>query len=231
MQTEHLLLLPGMMCDARQWQAQVDNLAVNTLVADFSSGSSIAALAANVLREAPPRFAVAGLSMGGIVAFEIWRQAQERVTHLALIDTNPFADTDERKTLRMEQIGRVLDGELRELAVDSLKPLYLAAANRNDEALLQTLLNMALDLGPDVFTEQSIALRDRPDSADTLSSIDVPTAVICGREDRLCPVSHHEFMAGRIARAELTVLEDCGHIAPMEQPAAVNALLTKLLSH
>ena len=168
--------------------------------------------------------------MGGIVAFELWRQAPDRITHLALIDTNPFADTDEKKSLRMEQIGRVLDGQLRELAVDSLKPLYLAEANRNDDALLQTLLDMALDLGPGVFREQSLALRDRPDSAGLLPDIDIPVAVVCGREDRLCPVSYHEYMADQIPGAELTVLDDCGHIAPMEQPSAVNELLLRLLS-
>ena len=229
MAAEHLLLLPGMMCDARLWQHQVAEIGLPTSVADMTGSSDFRALAAAILDRAPARFAVAGLSMGGIVAFELWRQAPERISHLALLDTTPYADAPDRRELRLRQIEQVLDGGLREIATESLKPLYLARAHRDDERLLQTILDMALDLGPDVFRDQSLALRKRPDSVGDLASIDVPTTVICGAEDQLCPVAWHEFMAERIVDAELIVIPECGHLSPMESPNIVTAALRDLL--
>lgn len=224
------MLLPGMMCDARMWQAQIDALEVPALVPHLGKHDNLADMAASVLADAPDEFAIAGLSMGGILAFEIWRQAPTRVSHLALIDTNPFADAPQRKSLRLEQIEQVLAGELRKLAVESLKPLYLAECNRDDNELLETILDMAIDLGPEVFRRQSLALRNRQDSAALLADICCPAAVICGREDTLCPVAYHEYMAARIPGADLLIIDDCGHLASMEQPAAVTNELLHLFA-
>ena len=230
MPATNVLLLPGMMCDARMWRVQVDALAVPTFVPDLVGSDNFPQMAATVLADAPEEFALAGLSMGGILAFEIWRQAPQRITHLALIDTNPLADAPDRRSLRLEQIEQVLAGGLRELAIDSLKPLYLAASNRDNEALLETILDMAMELGPEVFRQQSLALRNRPDSIETLSQISCPTTVICGREDTLCPVEYHEYMARRIPGAKLTIIEDCGHLASMEQPQIVTEELLRLFA-
>jgi pimeloyl-ACP methyl ester carboxylesterase len=167
--------------------------------------------------------------MGGILAFEIWRQASERVTHMALLDTNPHAERADRKSLRLRQIEQVSSGRLRELAIEQLKPLYLAQAHRNDEQLLNTILDMSLGLGPDVFRSQSIALRDRIDSVPTLASIDCPTLVLCGAEDVLCPVEYHKLMAERIPSAKLSVIDQCGHLSSLEQPDVVTQLLVELL--
>lgn len=227
-----LVLLPGMMCDARVWRAQCDALAGDCdpiVVADLTQSDSIEGLARDALQQAPPCFALAGLSLGGIVAFECWRRAPERITHLALIDTNPFAEKSERQALRGGEVERARQGELRAMMVDGFKPAYLGSRARSDEALQRTILDMAMDLGAAVFERQSLALRDRPDSADTLPTIDSPTAVVCGEEDVLCPVRYHEHMAGRIPDAELAVLEGCGHLAPMEAPARVNDLLRRLV--
>jgi pimeloyl-ACP methyl ester carboxylesterase len=149
---------------------------------------------------------------------------------MALIDTNPFADSPERQSLRLEQIEQVLSGGLRELAVDSLKPMYLAESNRDDDDLLNVILDMAMDLGPEVFRLQSLALRNRVDSVETLTDISCPTTVICGAEDTLCPVGYHEYMAARIPDATLAIIDDCGHLASMEQPAVVTKLLHSLLA-
>ena len=195
MAADHLVLLPGMMCDERMWAAQLEKLDIPTSVPLTVEFSNFSDAAADILKKAPDEFALAGLSMGGILAFEILRQAPSRVTHLALIDTNPFADSEDRRSLRLEQIERVLDGELRELAVDSLKPMYLAESNRGDDKLLNVILDMALDLGPEVFRLQSLALRNRVDSVDILRFISCPTVVICGAEDTLCP--------GRVSRVHV----------------------------
>jgi len=230
MAADNAVLLPGMMCDARMWQRQIDDLDIPVIVPVTTAFDNVADAAADILQQAPEHFALAGLSMGGILAFEIWRQAPQRISHLALIDTNPFADSPERQSLRLEQIEQVLAGGLRGLAVDSLKPMYLAESNRDDEVLLNIILDMAMDLGPEVFRLQSLALRDRPDSVDTLADIDCPVSVICGGEDTLCPVGYHEYMADRIDDAKLIVIEDCGHLASMEKPEIVSKELRALFA-
>lgn len=230
MAAESLLLLPGMMCDARMWQGQIDCLDIPVIVPLHVDFDNFADTATRILEEAPAKFAVAGLSMGGILAFEIWRQAPHRVTHMALIDTNPFADTPERQSLRLDQIEQVLDGGLRALAVTSLKPMYLAKSNRNDDVLLDIILDMAMDLGPEVFRLQSLALKNRVDSANTLPEIDCPAVVVCGAEDRLCPVAFHEYMATLICDSKLVVIDDCGHLASMEKPEIVTRELRALLA-
>ncbi len=196
----------------------------------MSGANSMAALAQNVLATAPDSFALIGLSMGGILAFELWRQAPERISHLGLIDTNPFAESPERRSLRLEQIDKALNGGLRGMAIESLKPLYLADSNRNNESLLHEILDMAMDLGPDVFRDQSYALLGRSDSTALLPTIDVPTAVICGAEDMLCPPANHEYMASEIPDATLSIIVDCGHLASMEQPEMVTDQIKMLLA-
>jgi len=229
MAAETLLLLPGMLCDARLWTAQTRALDLPVYHADTTVSDNFADMATQVLRDAPPSFALAGLSMGGILAFEVWRQAPWRVTHMALLDTNPHAERTHRKNSRLEEIGKAAAGGLRELAVEQLKPLYLAEAHREDQVLLDTLLDMAMDLGPEVFRSQSLALRDRVDSAPTLQSIDCPVLVACGDEDKLCPVEYHTFMAEKIPHATLSIIENCGHISTLEQPEIVTRLLLELL--
>lgn len=230
MAAENILLLPGMMCDERQWRPQIASFEQAVFHADTTKADNFNDMAAQALAGAPDRFAIAGLSMGGILAFEIWRQAPERVTHMALLDTNPHAEMPERQTLRLKQIETALAGGLRKLAIESLKPLYLAAAHRDDEELLGTILDMALGLGPEVFRTQSLALRDRKDSVPTLQTIDCPTVVMCGVEDTLCPVSYHELMAKTIPNARLRIIENCGHLSSLEQPDIVTEELNILFA-
>ena len=218
-----------MMCDARLWKPQVEALDIHCHVGDLSSHDNLRDMAASVLDAAPASFAVAGLSMGGILAFELWRQAPERITHLALLDTNPHADTPDKRTMRLDQVEQVLSGQLRKLATESLKPAYLAKANRDNQALLDEILAMALDAGEDVFRRQSITLKDRVDSVATLETISCPTTVICGAEDHICPPAYHELMARRIPGARLVVIEDCGHLATLEKPDVINHELQRLL--
>ena len=230
MPADNILLLPGMMCDERLWSHQTKAMSVPVYVADTSKADNFKDMAAQVLAAAPPSFAMAGLSMGGILAFEIWRQSPERVTHLALLDTNPHPDAPNKKAMRFEQIEAAASGRLEELAIESLKPLYLAEKNRNDETMLKTILEMALDLGPEVFERQSLAVMNRPDSVPTLATISCPTSVMCGLEDTICPVRFHEFMAREIPNANLAVIDDCGHLSSMEQPTIITEELLHLFA-
>ena len=227
-----VMILPGMMLDGRAFPGLVEQLqgygAVS--VGDLTRDDSVAKMAARVLASAPARFAVIGLSMGGIVALELWRLARARISHLALLDTTPFADAPERRAVRRQQMQLVAAGRLRDVVVHSLKPRYLAEKHRNDHGLLARILDMALELGPAVFCRQSVALMNRADSSSTLSTIDCPTLVMCGRQDELCPLEVHEKMAHKIPQAQLVVLSDCGHLTPLESPAEVAAAIRRLLA-
>ena len=231
MQLPPVLLLPGMMLDERLYTHQIAVLSsfTDVQVADLTRQESVGAMAEDVLSNAPERFALVGLSMGGIVGFEIWRQARERVTHFALLDTTPYADPPERRVLRDEQIEAAARGELRQLMVESLKPKYLAGESRQKTQLLELIIEMALSLGPEVFRRQSLALRDRESSEATLAAIDCPSLVLCGREDALCPVDVHTRMATAMGRADLILLSGSGHLSPLERPEAVGGALITLL--
>lgn len=221
-----LVLLPGMMCDARLFGPQIaafsGRLAIHA--APITAHDTVAALARGVLEEAPPRFALAGLSMGGIVAMEIVRQAPDRIERLALLDTNPRAELDEVRRGREPQIAKVREGGLRGVMRDELKPNYLAEGPQRQE-VLDLCMAMAMDLGPAVFERQSRALQTRPDQQDTLASVRIPALVLMGREDRLCPLDRHQRMHELIAGSHFEIVDGAGHMPTLERPDAVNRAL------
>ncbi len=223
-----LILLPGMMCDARLFGPQIAALSAlgPVSVADLGGADSIEALARGLWADAPPRVALAGLSMGGIVAMEMLRQAPDRIAGLALMDTNPLAETDEVKARRGPQIDKARAGRLAEVMRDEMKPNYLTEGPRRDE-ILALCMEMALDLGPDVFCRQSVALRDRPDQPETLAAWRGPTLILCGRDDALCPVARHELMHALIPGSRLTIIEGAGHLPTLEQPDQTTAALMR----
>jgi pimeloyl-ACP methyl ester carboxylesterase len=225
-----LVLLPGMMCDARLFAPQIAAFSGRRTVvcAPISAHANITAIAANVLRHTPDRFALAGLSMGGIVAMEILRQAPERVERIALMDTSPLAEADEVKTSRLPQMASVRDGGLATVMRDEMKPNYLSDGPNRD-AVLALCMEMALDLGPDVFLNQSRALMDRCDQTNTLRQAQLPALVLCGRDDTLCPMSRHELMADCLANATLEIIEGAGHLPGLESPEETNAALAHWL--
>ncbi len=231
MTQEPLVLIPGMMCDARLWTPQINAFSRTRAVhlSAITGGGSVQDLAAEVLAQAPDRFALAGLSMGGIVAMEILAQAPERVTRLALLDTNPKAETAAVAKAREPQIAKVAEGQLVPVMRDEMKPNYLAPGPRRTE-VLDLVLDMAVGLGPDVFIAQSRALQTRPDQQGTLRSVRVPSLILCGVHDALCPIHRHELMAALIPNARLVVVDGAGHLPTLEQPHAVNAAFEDWLS-
>jgi pimeloyl-ACP methyl ester carboxylesterase len=214
-----LLLIPGMMCDARMWGGIPAALFPRPVGHVLPIGSdTTAGLAAAILADAPPRFALAGLSMGGIVAMEMLEQAPERIERLALFDTNPLAETPEVQARRMPQIARAMEGGLAAVMRDEMKPNYLAQPP--DGAILDLCLQMALALGPQVFCQQSLALRDRPDRRAALARFQGPALVAMGAEDRLCPRDRHDLMHEAMPQSRLVIIPGAGHLPPLEQPAA-----------
>ncbi|MBO9446332.1 alpha/beta hydrolase [Ruegeria sp. R14_0] len=225
-----LVLLPGMMCDARLYGPQIAALSGSypILCAPIGGHDTMTALANEVLAHAPPRFALAGLSMGGIVAMEILRQAAERVSGLALLDTNPLAELDEVKARRTPQIQAAKKGGLRTVMAEEMKPNYLTDGP-NRATILDLCMDMAMGLGADVFVNQSIALRDRPDQSETLRNYTRKTLILCGRDDALCPVSRHELMHELVPDSRLEIIEQAGHLPTLEQPEKTTAALRRWL--
>ena len=231
MTTYPLLFVPGLMCDHRLWQPQLEYFECErgVIVADVSQDSSIEAMASRALSAVAGDFILAGLSMGGIIAFEMIRQAPARIKGLALLDTNAMAESEARKKERRRQIAEARKGNLSQIVIEELKPNYLAPAHRQDKQLKEKILSMAEEQGINVFEQQSRALMGRRESVETLRKIECPTEVLCGQEDELCPVEYHQMMASHIRGAHLTVLPDCGHISSLEAPIVVNKMLKDLI--
>ena len=226
-----LLLLPGLLCDRALWQAQIDDLAdiAEPIVADLSRDDSMTGMARRALAEAPPRFALAGLSMGGYVAQEILRQAPERVLRLALLDTNARADTEEQTARRRGLIGLAEKGEFHGVT-PRLLPVFLHPARLADQPLIESVTAMTARVGKDSFLQQQRAIMGRPDGRSSLAAIKCPTLVLCGRQDQLTPLDLHEEIAALIPGARLEIVEECGHLSTMERPWEVSVLLRQWLT-
>lgn len=223
-----VVLLAGMMCDARMWGPVMGAFSGrNVLHMSLTGADTMAGLARDVLALAPPRFAIAGLSMGGIVAMEVLAQAPDRVERLALLDTNPRAEAPEVQARRAPQIARALAGGLADVMRDEMKPNYLA--DPGNIPVLDLCLDMALGLGPQVFANQSAALRDRADRQDALRAFRGPALVLMGADDRLCPRDRHELMHALMPQSRLTIIAGAGHLPPLEQPQPTAAALRRWL--
>ena len=223
-------MVPGMMCDERIFSPQIEELSQNleVTIADISNFSSVSELASDVLKKAPKSFSLLGHSMGGIVAMEIYSQEPKRIEKLILMDTNPKAELEEVKLKREPQIREVNKGKLLEVMRDEMKPNYLAESE-NKRSILNVCMDMALTLGPDVFINQSRALQSRLDQQNTIQSIKIPVLIMCGSEDKLCPVERHEMMHNMINNSELKIINNAGHMPTLEQPKETTEVLKKWL--
>jgi pimeloyl-ACP methyl ester carboxylesterase len=228
----HLVLLPGLACDADVWKHTVQSLSGKTTVrvVDYGPSDSIEKMALVALAGAPERFAIAGHSMGGRVAFEIVRRAPERVAGLAVLDTayRPFAggDAGERETsARSALLEMAATKGMRAMAEFWMKGI-IHPDRISDQALVGAIVDMMGRKTPEIFAAQIKALLERPDAAPVLPTVRCPTLVLCGREDAWSPLAGHREIAELIPQANLAVIEHCGHMAPMERPEAVTASMT-----
>jgi pimeloyl-ACP methyl ester carboxylesterase len=225
--SERLVLLPGLLCDQELWAGQIAGLAGDALVPELTRQGSIEGMAERVLSEAPPRFDLAGFSMGGYVAQQVVRLAPERVRRLALIDTSARADTREQSSRRRQLVELARREGVRE-AAKQLIPLLLAPARRDGELASRTVA-MAARVGAATFARQQKAIEGRPDLRAELRTIGCPTLVLCGELDRLTPPRLSEELVGLLPDARLTVLRGSAHMTPLEDPDAVTTALAEWL--
>jgi len=225
-----LVLVPGLLCSARLYAEQIPALwrMGPVMIADHTREDSIAAMARRILGAAPRLFALAGLSMGGYIAFEILRQAPERVLRLALLDTSAHPDTPEASAARREQMAFASGGRFPEV-IATLFQRAVHSARHGDRTLRETWRLMAEEVGPAAYIRQQTANMGRADSRPTLAKIRCPTLIIVGDGDTLTPPERALEMRQIIARARLVTIGNCGHLSPLERPSEVTEALLEWL--
>ena len=228
--TMPILLVPGLASSPRIFAPLAPALwrFGPVTVANHIRDGSMGAIARRILAEAPPRFALAGHSMGGYIAFEIMRQAPQRVAKLALINTQARPDTPEATARRRGQIARVKSGDYHAV-LEELFAGFVHPSRRDDPALRQLVHDMGDDIGAEAFVRQQTAAMSRPDSRPTLAWIKCPTLVLSGDEDNTIPNSLSVEMADGIHGAKLVILSNCGHLPQPEQPEATAEALVEWL--
>jgi pimeloyl-ACP methyl ester carboxylesterase len=219
-------LLSGLLCDDTVWATQAHALRQNNdvRVMHFAGFDSISAMAEHVLANMPARFSLAGHSMGGRVALEVYRQAPERVQKLALLDTGYGPAAEDEAEKRGLLVRKALTDGIDAIAETWACPM-IAPCNLADEELLDRILNMVGRMSGEIYARQTKALLTRPDATPVLPGIDCPTLVLCGKQDTWSPPARHEYMAASIPGSILRLIDDCGHMSPMEQPHEVLASL------
>jgi pimeloyl-ACP methyl ester carboxylesterase len=221
-----VVLIPGLLDSARLYAAQIPELWRRgpVMVADHTRDDSMSAIARRILAGAPPHFALAGLSMGGYVCFEIVRQAPERVAKLALLDTSARADTPEATAVRRTQMTQAANGLLRQV-VEMQFERMVHPLHREDPQLREINRLMGEDVGPEAFIRQQTAIIVRPDSRPSLAAIACPTLVLVGEQDELTPPDRAVEMAHGIRGAQLVTVPECGHLSTLERPREVTRAL------
>lgn len=228
----HVVLLPGLACDERLWEAQLPVISptLSPRVSDaHMRHDTIAAMAEAVLRENPGPLVLCGASMGGMVAMEAARQAPERIAGLALLGTNARPETPEMAELRESAIALFARGNLRDViepnTVFAFHPTQAA-----DEDLVQRYLQIVLDAGAQQLIHQNRAVMRRPDARQHLPTVRAPVLLMCGDTDRLTPPDCTREMAALMPHAQVVWVAQCGHMLTMEKPAVVNAALRDWLA-
>jgi pimeloyl-ACP methyl ester carboxylesterase len=226
-----VVLIPGLLLSARLYAAQTEALwpQGTVMLANHTRDDSMPALARRILGEAPPRFSLVGLSMGGYISFEILRQAPERVARVALLDTTARADAPEASAARRVQMQLAKDGSFATV-VSALVPRLVHRSRQDEPELVRQIQHMGEEVGVAGYLRQQTANIGRIDSRPALKDIRCPALILVGDSDQLTPPERAEEMANGIPGAELVVVPECGHLSTLERPAVVNAALAAWLT-
>ncbi|SLN21391.1 alpha/beta fold hydrolase [Pseudooctadecabacter jejudonensis] len=223
---EPLVLLPGLMCDARVWTTQLTVMSYErpVTVAPVCTGDRLEEIASGLLSSLPSKFALCGHGMGGCIALELARRAPDRVIRLALLGTNALMDTPQEAADREPRMIGAKAGRFEQLLEADLLPRYVGQGPRRAQAMTD-LQEMALSLGPDIYARQERAMQRRRDQQATLRKITQPVLILAGAEDQVVPLKRQEFVAELIPYAKLSVLENTGHMTMLEEPEGVTEAL------
>lgn len=226
-----VVLIPGLNFTARVYAAQLPALWQfgPVQVADHRRGNSMAAIARNILDHAPPRFALAGFSMGGYISLEILRQAKERVIKLALIDTAAAADRPDQTEKRLKNIALTREGKIAERE-EAIWPFLVHESRLKDDAIRSIVKEMHQETGSEVYINQQTAIMGRADSRPMLKELKMETLIVVGDSDQLTPPAAAREMHELVADSRLDVIPNCGHSAPLERPDRVTKLLVEWLA-
>jgi pimeloyl-ACP methyl ester carboxylesterase len=219
-----LVLLPGLNCSPRLWS----RLDLGPVITPILTEPALEGQVDRLLDELPSRFALAGLSLGGIVAMALVRRAPERVVRLCLMSTSSRPPTTSQLAMWARQRAALAAGATaRDLQREIKAALLSPHARATSPQLVEVALAMADDIGTATLDAQLALQASRVDERPGLTRVGCPTLIISGLDDALCRPERHAEMHALIAGSELVGLEHCGHLAPLEQPAAVEALLRR----
>jgi pimeloyl-ACP methyl ester carboxylesterase len=232
----HLILVPGLLCDEAVWEHQTRELRsiADITIANHGSFDSFTAMASAIIDFAPPRFALAGHSMGGRVVLEVFRRCPQRITGIALMDTactprKTGFDGEQEAVQRYRLLEIARNEGMRAMGIEwsqrMVHPDRLA-----DAKLMNSILDMIERKTPEIFAAQIKALLERPDARSLLPEIQCPALILVGREDSWSVLAHHKEMAAAIPHGRLVVIENCGHMSTMERPAEVTLALREWLT-
>jgi len=228
MPRETLVMIPPMLSDARVFAHQLQEMsqASAVMIAPSSCGERIEEIASQILSWTPPKFALCGMGLGGMVAMELMRRAPDRITRLALISTSPLADTPEAAAAREPHIIAARAGRWEDVLAHEINSTWMAPTTDKVD-LVRQLSEMGRAQGPDVYVKQARAMQRRKDQQATLRNLQQPTAVICGRHDGQYQLKRHEFLAALIPYAQLEIIEGAGYLPTMEAPEATTDALQR----
>ena len=230
---EPLVLLPGSGCSPRLWTRVLaedrPELAAGRVLTPALSGATLDGCVADLLRRLPDRFALAGLSLGGIVAMAVARTAPGRVARLGLVATNPCAPTPQQVEGWARQRAALAAGRTALDLQRDLLPLLLSPTALADAGTVEEVLRMGGETGTGALADQLAVQATRVDERPALRRVAVPTLVLAGSADRLCPVARHEELHRLVPGSHLEVLDGAGHLLPLERPAEVAAALARWL--
>lgn len=224
---EPLVLVPGLMSDARVFWPQIVSLSTTraVTVAPVTQGERVEEIASALLDQLPKRFALAGLGMGGTIALELLRRAPDRVTRLALMHANTLAETPQAAAAREALIVKARSGRLRD-AIATEFPAGFVGAGPGRAAIMDLILDMAEKLGPEAYVRQARVMQRARDQQAVLRKCSVPTLVMCGDFGGPNPIKRHSFIAELVPSASLCIIEGSGQLPTLEQPEATTKALT-----
>lgn len=231
----NLVLAPGFLCDGAVWKSQISALSdvAKCTVMDWGTLDSLVDMAEVLLCQAPESFALAGHSMGGRVAFEVYRRAPHRITHIALLDTNypprPGGEAGETERSNRQALLDLARAEgMRAMSRKWLEGM-IPAYRQSDSELVEAIIEMFERKTPDDFARQMKALLERPDAGPVLGMIRCPALVLTGDDDAWSPPAAHQRMHAAIVGSKLVIVPKCGHMSTMERPAEVSAAFREWL--